>query len=106
MVNIVLWRKCCVPECDAEHDVLCDDGNQYCLAHCPSDQVQIATKRLCRYCDIKENSPFVCKDCQRVQNKKEWGVVRHIRRSVRTPFEYNLQQDAPGVLQKAPRRVL
>jgi hypothetical protein len=102
MINLVLWRKCSVPECDAEHDVQCDDGNQYCLNHCPSDKVEIAMKRLCKYCDIKENSPFVCKDCQRVQNKKEWGVVRHIKANVRTPFEYNSSKMLQGCSKKRP----
>lgn len=101
MINIVLWRKCCVPECDAEHDLVCD-GSQYCLKHCPSDKAEIATKRLCKYCDIRENSPFVCKDCRNVQNKKEWGVVRHIRRNVRAPFEYNSSKMLQGCSKKRP----
>lgn len=64
--------------------------------------MEVALKRLCKYCDIKENSPFVCKDCTRVQNKKEWGVVRHIRRHVRAPFEYNSSKMLQGCSKKRP----
>ena len=41
-------------------------------------------KRLCRYCDIYNNqdAKFVCKDCKKIQNKKEWAIVRYLRKNI------------------------
>jgi hypothetical protein len=59
-------------------------------------------KRLCRYCDIKEESKFICKDCHKIQNKKEWAIVRHLRKTIDTKFEYNSSKMLQGCSKKRP----
>ena len=62
----------------------------------------MVVKRLCKYCDIKEDATFVCKDCKKIQNKKEWAIVRHLRKSIDTIFEYNSSKMLQGCSKKRP----
>ena len=62
----------------------------------------IGIKRLCKYCDIKEESKFICKDCKKIQNKKEWAIVRHLRKVIDTKFEYNSSKMLQGCSKKRP----
>jgi hypothetical protein len=59
-------------------------------------------KRLCRYCDILEETAQVCNRCKKVQNKKEWAVVRYLRTAVDTKFEYNSSKMLQGCSKKRP----
>ena len=59
-------------------------------------------KRLCKYCDIKDESSYVCKDCKKIQNKKEWAIVRHLRKVIDTKFEYNSSKMLQGCSKKRP----
>ena len=101
MVNIILEKQCDIPECDNEYEFTINDL-KYCLAHCPDKNYEIILKRKCKYCDIEENSKFICKECLKVQNKKEWMTVRHIRKNIDTKFEYNTSKMLQGCSQKRP----
>jgi hypothetical protein len=101
MVNVLLENACSVLDCDEEYDVV-TKGQKYCLKHCPDEQCAIALKRLCKYCDIKERSSYVCKDCRRISCKKEWGVVRFLRKAIDTKFEYNSSRMLQGCSLKRP----
>jgi hypothetical protein len=101
MVNVLLENACSALDCDEEYDVL-TNGRKYCLKHCPDEQCAIALKRLCKYCDIKERSSHVCKDCRRISSKKEWGVVRFLRKAIDTKFEYNSSRMLQGCSLKRP----
>ena len=59
-------------------------------------------KRLCKYCDIKEESTHVCKDCLKIQNKKEWAIVRYLRKAIDTPFGYNSSKKRPDIYFELP----
>ena len=63
-----------------------------CLAHAPPEY-EIALKRLCKYCDIREDVPFVCVTCRQRMHKKEHAVVRHLRRTIELPLIYD---ESPG----------
>jgi hypothetical protein len=100
MINLVLENKCSVLDCDEEYNLVLDTI-KYCNNHIPEDSL-IKVKRLCKYCDIKEKSDFVCKDCKKIQNKKEWAVVRYLRKAIDTKFEYNSSKMLQGCSKKRP----
>jgi hypothetical protein len=101
MINIVLENKCCVLDCEKEYDHVIKTL-KYCNTHIPSEDYGMVVKRLCKYCDIKEETAYVCKDCKKIQNKKEWGIVRHLRREIHTKFEYNSSKMLQGCSKKRP----
>jgi hypothetical protein len=100
MINLVLENKCSVLDCDDEHTEIIDN-TKYCSKHIPEDSL-IKVKRLCKYCDIKEESEYICKDCKKIQNKKEWAVVRYLRKAIDTQFEYNSSKMLQGCSNKRP----
>jgi len=100
MINLVLENKCSVLDCDEEYNLVLETV-KYCDKHSPEDSL-IKVKRLCKYCDIKENSDFVCKDCKKIQNKKEWAIVRYLRKAIDTQFEYNSSKMLQGCSKKRP----
>jgi hypothetical protein len=69
-----------------------EGAGKVCLAHAPP-QYEIALKRMCKYCDIREDVPFVCQTCRQRMHKKEHAVVRHLRRTIDVPFIYD---ESPG----------
>ena len=101
MINLVLQDKCNILECNNEYDII-NNEIKYCLNHCPDPTIEINIKRLCKYCDIKEESEYICKECKKIQNKKEWAIVRYLRRTIDTPFEYNSSKMLQGCSKKRP----
>ena len=100
MINLVLENKCSILDCDDEHtDII--DNIKYCNKHIPEDAL-IKVKRLCKYCDIKEQSDYICNDCKKIQNKKEWAIVRYLRKAIDTKFEYNSSKMLQGCSNKRP----
>ena len=100
MINLVMENKCSVLDCNEEYsDML--DNIKYCNKHIPENSL-IKVKRLCKYCDIKENADYVCKDCKKIQNKKEWAIVRYLRKVIDTKFEYNSSKMLQGCSKKRP----
>ena len=67
-------------------------ARKVCFAHAPP-QYEIALKRMCKYCDIREDVPLVCVSCRQRMHKKEHAVVRHLRRTIDAPFIYD---ESPG----------
>ena len=100
MINIVLYNKCSIIDCDEEYSQIIESNN-YCNKHIPEEYVSVI-KRLCKYCDIKENIDYVCRDCKKIQNKKEWGIVRYLRRAIKISFEYNSSKMLQGCSKKRP----
>ena len=74
----------------------------YCSKHKNKNMINIKNKRLCKYCDIKEESNFICKECQKIKNKKEWSIVRYLRKVIDTKFEYNSSKMLQGCSKKRP----
>ena len=101
MINLILDNKCCLLECDNEYNHIIDTI-KYCNLHIPSDKYTMVVKRLCKYCDIKEEASYICKDCKKIQNKKEWAIVRYLRKSIDTIFEYNSSKMLQGCSKKRP----
>jgi len=100
MINLILENKCCVLDCDNEYCHIVNN-DKYCKTHIP-ENYGMTVKRLCRYCDIKEDASFVCKDCKKIQNKKEWAIVRYLRNAIDTKFEYNSSKMLQGCSKKRP----
>jgi hypothetical protein len=101
MINLVLVNKCSSIECENEHDQVIDDI-KYCNLHLPNIKHLSHIKKLCKYCDIREESSFVCKECKKVKNKKEWGIVRYLRSKIKTSFEYNSSEMLQGCSRRRP----
>ena len=100
MINLILENKCSILDCDDEHtDIV--DNIKYCNKHIPENSLT-NVKRLCKYCDIKEESEYICKDCKKIKNKKEWAVVRYLRKAIDTKFEYNSSKMLQGCSNKRP----
>jgi very-short-patch-repair endonuclease len=100
MINLVLENKCSILDCDEEYTQILET-TKYCNKHIPENSL-IIVKRLCKYCDIKEESSHICKDCKKIQNKKEWAVVRYLRKAINTQFEYNSSKMLQGCSKKRP----
>jgi hypothetical protein len=100
MINLILENKCSVLDGDDEYNEILDNI-KYCNKHIPENKLEIV-KRLCKYCDIKENIDYVCKDCKKIQNKKEWAIVRYLRKVIDTKFEYNSSKMLQGCSKKRP----
>jgi hypothetical protein len=101
MINIILQNKCCITNCENEYNHMIN-LKKYCNAHNPDEKYAIVVKRFCKFCDIKEESTFVCKECKKIQNKKEWAIVRHLRKTIDTKFEYNSSKMLQGCSKKRP----
>jgi len=100
MVNLVLENKCSILDCGNEYEFTID-GEKMCLTHAP-EEYETNIKKLCKFCDIKEHSKHICNRCEKVQNKKEWAVVRYLRKTVDTKFEYNSSKMLQGCSKKRP----
>jgi hypothetical protein len=101
MINLILENKCCILDCDNEYYHIINN-NKYCNIHIPSEDYGIIIKRLCKYCDITDNTEFICKECKQIQNKKEWAIVRYLRKVIDTKFEYNSSKMLQGCSKKRP----
>lgn len=101
MINVILENKCVVLDCDNDYAHVVED-EKYCNSHIPSEKYGMIVKRLCRYCDILEETAHVCNRCKKVQNKKEWAVVRYLRTAIDTKFEYNSSKMLQGCSKKRP----
>ena len=101
-VNVVLANLCCVPKCCRPYDLIVA-GDKLCHKHCPETEAFTdSLKRRCKWCDMRFESKFVCGACRNVQNKKEWGIVRLLRREIDTRFEYNSSKMLQGCSKKRP----
>jgi hypothetical protein len=67
-----------------------------CLAHAPPGY-EDTIKRKCKYCDIREDVPFVCLSCRQRMHKKEYAVVRHLRRTIDVPLEATHYDESPAL---------
>jgi hypothetical protein len=101
MVNLILENKCCVLDCDNEYEHLINN-DKYCNKHMINEEYEMIVKRLCKYCDIKEESKYICNDCKKIKNKKEWAIVRYLRKVIDTKFEYNSSKMLQGCSKKRP----
>lgn len=67
-----------------------------------NESVAAKIDQKCKYCDIEENSNFVCNECLQIQTKKEWMVVRHLRKNIETPFIHNSSSMLQGCCKRRP----
>ena len=100
-IHVFKERQCSM--CDMDYAFVLQDTNEkYCVQHCPNEGYMNAMKRLCKYCDIRESSRFVCVDCVQRSHKKEWAVVAHLRKHVNMSFKYDDYQLNPDCTKKRP----
>ena len=100
-VDVGQERRCdntgCPDDYDLVYETTDDQGavkpHRACFKHAPPGYEE-TRKRLCKYCDIREDVPFVCRSCKQRSHKKEHAVVRHLHRTIDVPFNYD---ESPGV---------
>lgn len=98
-VNLILYNKCSILDCENEFTFTLENI-KYCMEHCPDSKLQ--EKRKCKFCDIMDSSKWICNDCKKIRNKKEWSIVRYLRKVIDTPFEYNSSKMLQGCSKKRP----
>lgn len=103
MINIELENKCSIKDCEKEYENIFEN-NKFCNDHLPKDDKHLLyQKRICKYCDIREESDYICKECQRNGRRKEWSIVRHIKRSIdKIPFLHDSSSMFEGCSKRRP----
>ena len=99
-INQVLESKCSILDCDNEYYCIVD-AKKVCLKHAPEDY-ETNIKRLCKYCDIKEKSKYICKRCKGIQNKKESAVVKHLKKEIKVDFKHDTCEMLQGCSRRRP----
>ena len=99
MVNFSVVNKCSNEGCERDYEFLVDD-RKLCLEHAPQE-FEVNIKRQCKWCDLVD-SRFVCRECVQNSNKKEWAVVRHLRRTINTDFEHDSNRMLQGCSKRRP----
>jgi hypothetical protein len=101
MINLKLDLKCSNENCDNDYvDII--NNKKYCLEHIQNTDAEITLKKLCKYCDMRENSKHICSDCKQTKNKKEWSIIRYLRKHIDTKFEYNSSKMLQDCSNKRP----
>jgi hypothetical protein len=57
--------------------------HKVCLSHSPPGYAD-GIKHLCKYCDIRDDVRSVCVSCRQNSTPKEWAVVRHLKRAIKS----------------------
>lgn len=87
MDNLSAILKCSVVGCKRDYNFMVDK-QKVCLSHAPN-KYEIIIKRLCKFCDIESESNYVCDECKMIRHKKEFSIVREIRKNISKHFEYD-----------------
>jgi hypothetical protein len=98
-INTIEYNQC--SQCDKEYNYIFDDI-KYCCDHYPDNNVFDRIKRICKYCDIKEDSEYVCDRCKTLSNKKEHSIVRYLNKHIDTKFTHDSSQMLQGCSKRRP----
>ena len=98
IINLIEYTKC--DECDNPY-IIVSNEKKLCLNHAPRN-VEINLKKLCKYCDLEEDSPYVCDECNQNRNKKEFTVVQYLRKNIDTQFIYDSSEMLQGCSKRRP----
>lgn len=99
MINLDIEYKC--NECNNDYEFIINNI-KYCLEHCKNKEYEIIIKKKCKYCDIEEKSNYVCGECKKIATKKEWSVVRYIKKNIDTKFNHNMKIQDQNCTNKRP----
>lgn len=77
-------KLCSINDCTNNY-IIIYEHNKLCYEHIPSD-VQNTIQRFCKYCDIRDDSEYVCDKCEKNRHKKEAQVVQYLRKNIDTEF--------------------
>jgi len=78
------------------------NNKYYCLEHLPDKKTIAKFKKLCKYCDNNEHSSYVCNECKQHKHKKEYDVVKFLRKNIDTPFIYDKNNPVSECSKKRP----
>ena len=99
MIDLVLESKC--SNCENQY-VVVDKDIKYCFECCPNDNLEIMLKKICKICHIEARSNYICYECKKIPNQKEWAVVRYIKKLIDTPFSHNSSRPVSECSNKRP----
>lgn len=91
--------KCSEDGCNAQARY---SNFKYCLQHCPEEEYKNSINKVCRYCDLTNESQYVCNDCKKRANKTEWAVVQYIKQNIDSNFIHNSSRMFNGLSIKRP----
>jgi hypothetical protein len=100
LINLYLENKCENKECKKEYEYFLN--NKKLCSSCIPKKELATIKRLCRYCDIREDIDYICKECNLRGHLKEWQVVRHIKQNISTTFIHDSCKMLNGLSKKRP----
>jgi Fe-S cluster biosynthesis and repair protein YggX len=102
-INLVLENKCSIKDCENEYEFIIDNIKK-CFKHAPKEY-EINIKRLCKFCDLGEvfeKSDYICDEHKAQANKKEWTVVRYLKKNINTKFIFNSNVMLNGCSKRRP----
>lgn len=100
LINLYIENKCSVKDCENEYEYFINN-TKYCSGCIPKDCID-KIKRTCKYCELDDNSDYICKDCNKHCHKKEWQVVRYIKRNIEQTFIHDSSQMLNNFSKKRP----
>lgn len=98
IINLTNYNKCC--KCENPYTIEIDN-EKLSSDHMPKS-VGINLKKLCKYCDLEDDSPYVCDECNQNRNKKEFTVVQYLRKNIDTKFVYDSSTPLNGCSKRRP----
>lgn len=101
MINLLKDKQCQQENCTKDYTII-HNNTKYCLEHSPDKTLEVVLKRKCKYCDIEESSTYVCDECKQIMHKKEWTVIRHLRKNINTPFTHDSSKMLQGCSKRRP----
>lgn len=101
MIDLIKENRCSILHCGKDYAFIKDDI-KYCSFHNPISKDMVIIKRLCKYCDIEEESDYICNECSKIRNKKEDAIVKYLQRTIDTPFIHDSDKMLNGCSRRRP----
>jgi hypothetical protein len=94
------FSYCSITNCNNNYTFVIN-GDKFCDNHIPND-ILIKLKKICKFCDIEPNSDYICTNCNQIKNKKEFFVVRYLKKHIKHESIYNSSSMLQGCSKKRP----
>jgi hypothetical protein len=88
-------------KCDAEYEFLYN-SKKYCAEHYPEKDKIKKLKKICKICDIEQECDYICKECKKLSNKKEYAIVRYIKKKIKKDFKHNSNESVKECSKRRP----
>lgn len=99
MVILDNMHKCSL--CDNSYNFIVNNV-KFCSEHILSKKHEVNLKKICRICDIEEYSNYICEQCKLLSHKKEYSIVRFIKKKIKIPFIHDSNEPVKECSNKRP----